>query len=700
MRELQSALWKARVRIAALGCFLLAGAAMATVTPSPVAIPAQIETAPFSGAVATFTTTDPSPVASNYSATIYWGDGAQSVGTITGPVAGVFTVNGTHTFPEDGTFSVFVLIHDSVDNTNASVVSTAAVQEGSFVLNGVAPLTGVVGKAFVGVLATFQDPGSTDGPSAFTATIDWGDSTTGPGTISGAGGNFTVLGTHTYSAVLTGSVNVTVAEPSAGFSIGPNPDSVTITAGTVAPPAVTVIPLTFTATETIAFNGAVATFTTTDPSPVATNYTGTINWGDGTQSAAVVAGPTGGAFSVSGTHTYAEDGTYSVFVTVHDSLDSSDAAATSTANVGEGSFVLSGVTPITIPEGTFFNGVVATITDPNTTDLANAFSATIDWGDGQVTTGIITGPAGGPFNVIGMHTYADEMSGSINVTVSEPSANFTLGPNPDSITVTEADVLNGNTTLSTAVAGAPVSGQVASFSDAYTGNVASDFTATINWGDGSPVTAGTVTGGGATYGVSGSHTYAAGGSFTLSVTLTDDAPGTATATASGTVQVATQADLAVTKTGPEGAPIPGGTLTYTVDLTNNGPSAAQSVVLSDAVPANTTFVSETQNSGPAFNCTTPAAGGTGTVSCTLATLAAGTSANFTIVLKINPGYGGFTVTNTATVSSATNDAEPTNNSSSVSTAVAEAIPTLGPAMLLALALLLAGFAALALQRRS
>src|SRR6202035_109481 len=56
--------------------------------------------------------------------------------------------------------------------------------------------------------------------------------------------------------------------------------------------------------------------------------------------------------------------------------------------------------------------------------------------------------------------------------------------------------------------------------------------------------------------------------------------------------VSTDSYLAVTNTGPATVP-PGANATYTIKVTNNGPSEAQSVSLMDALPANTGFVSTT-----------------------------------------------------------------------------------------------------------
>jgi hypothetical protein len=73
-------------------------------------------------------------------------------------------------------------------------------------------------------------------------------------------------------------------------------------------------------------------------------------------------------------------------------------------------------------------------------------------------------------------------------------------------------------------------GTVANFTDANTTSTMADFTATIDWGDGSPTTAGTVSGEGGSYSVSGSHTYGGTGFFTIKVHIVDDGGSTADAT--------------------------------------------------------------------------------------------------------------------------------------------------------------------------
>ena len=73
------------------------------------------------------------------------------------------------------------------------------------------------------------------------------------------------------------------------------------------------------------------------------------------------------------------------------------------------------------------------------------------------------------------------------------------------------------------------SGTVANFTDPNTGGSAGEFTATINWGDGTS-SSGTVSGSGGSYSVKGSHTYTGTGKFTVKVHVVDEGGSTADAT--------------------------------------------------------------------------------------------------------------------------------------------------------------------------
>jgi hypothetical protein len=94
------------------------------------------------------------------------------------------------------------------------------------------------------------------------------------------------------------------------------------------------LPSPVNSTSTRSFVGTVATFTDLDPAGVLSDFSASVAWGDASTSAGtVVVGAAG--FSVSGTHTYAALGTYTVRVTITDSGGSS-AIATDTLTIVNG----------------------------------------------------------------------------------------------------------------------------------------------------------------------------------------------------------------------------------------------------------------------------------------------------------------------------------------------------------------------------
>ena len=308
-----------------------------------------------------------------------------------------------------------------------------------------------------------------------------------------------------------------------------------------APPSC-VTPIAISPIEQSAFNGNVATFTSDDvPAQPVSNYTATVDWGDGSPIGIGVITQPGGAgtaFFVSASHTYAEDGNYAMTVTVVDTFAGTSVPATIVILVHEALLSMTGAI-LTATEGSVFNGTTATFQDPPNIDPPSNYVATIDWGDGTTTAATITQP-GGPgaaYALSGTHTYADEGSFTVTTTAAEatdPTFTISIG---SPMTVAEADNLAGVPISFSARQSVPFNGPVATFTDTNVLNVPADFVATINWGDGTPVTAGTITGGGASYTVSGSHTYGSLGTFNVTVTLADDPPGTATASITGTAMV-------------------------------------------------------------------------------------------------------------------------------------------------------------------
>src|SRR5205085_182118 len=87
--------------------------------------------------VATFTTTGGvTEPASDFLATIEWGDGSSTQGTV-GLTGSVYTISGSHQFTEEGSFAVSVIVVDETQTTQGT--TTAAVAE--------APLASVAGTS-------------------------------------------------------------------------------------------------------------------------------------------------------------------------------------------------------------------------------------------------------------------------------------------------------------------------------------------------------------------------------------------------------------------------------------------------------------------------------------------------------------------------------------------------------------------------
>ncbi len=120
-----------------------------------------------------------------------------------------------------------------------------------------------------------------------------------------------------------------------------------------------------------------------------------------------------------------------------------------------------------------------------------------------------------------------------------------------------------------------------------------------------------------------------------------------------------QADLSIAKSASSPSAGPDTDVTFFITLTNNGPDAAENVLLTDDLPAPLTFVSFTQDSGPAMTC--------GTSTCTIASFPAFATATFSLTGHVPPGTpGGTEITNVATV---TADNDPTGENNGATTTV-------------------------------
>ena len=161
------------------------------------------------------------------------------------------------------------------------------------------------------------------------------------------------------------------------------------------------------------FSGALASFQ--DPNDNATpavanrlavpadsprdTFTATVDWGDGVSTAGQVT-DSNGTYYVSGNHTYSVPGTFIVTVVITDEYGSKTTVKNA-VTVADAAIVPS-PTPFRAIQGVGFNQSIATFTDANSAIPAANFSATIDWGDGSTTAGVIsTLAAGAGFEVNG-----------------------------------------------------------------------------------------------------------------------------------------------------------------------------------------------------------------------------------------------------------------------------------------------------------
>jgi len=137
------------------------------------------------------------------------------------------------------------------------------------------------------------------------------------------------------------------------------------------------------------------------------------------------------------------------------------------------------------------------------------------------------------------------------------------------------------------------------------------------------------------------------------------------------------ADLTITKLADSDQTKVDTDVTYTIQVSNNGPGTADNAQWNDTLPGNMTFVSLSQTSGTSvWTCTTPSSGSGGTINCSFPNLPPG---NSSFILKGHIPSGtpsGTDYDNIATVSSSTPDPSSENNSALASTTAVAAAPTL------------------------
>ena len=176
------------------------------ITASGTTLTANEDTA-FTKTVANFDDPDPTASASGFLATIAWGDGSSSPGTVSGATGGPFSVTGSHTYARPGTdVSTVYITRVNATLVKATATSTVTVADAAVSATCGTPATSLT--AFGAQVATFTDADPNGLASDHVATVAWGDGSSSPGGVSGPeGGPFAVSATHSYRS--TGRFNIT-----------------------------------------------------------------------------------------------------------------------------------------------------------------------------------------------------------------------------------------------------------------------------------------------------------------------------------------------------------------------------------------------------------------------------------------------------------------------------------------------------------
>lgn len=182
---------------------------------------------------------------------------------------------------------------------------------------------------------------------------------------------------------------------------------------------------------------APATFTDANTADI---HTAVIEWGDGTSVEAGVIIEADGRGTVAGSHVYADNGIYTVTVTVTDGNGDSG-LGTLTVTVNNAAPTVVAGADQTVGEGTTVSLSPATFSDKGTADT---HTATIDWGDGSaIDAGVVAEtPFGPPGSVAGMdglvagsHVYVHSGNYIVTVKVVDDDGASTS----DSLSVTVLD---------------------------------------------------------------------------------------------------------------------------------------------------------------------------------------------------------------------------------------------------------------------
>jgi hypothetical protein len=429
-----------------------------------------------------------------------------TTGTVTPPVGQNWSNITSFRMSENGN-QVLVHLDDFLFGGNGSATGT-----GTITVNNAAPVVNAGGNTTINEGSTLTRSGSfTDlgfGPTeTWTAEVNYGEGA-GFQALPLSGQNFSLSNLYEDNGVYTVTVRVRDDDMPVGtFSTA----TFQVTVNNLAP--VLTAPTNQTANEGASTSFNLGSFT--DAGVNDNPWTVNVNWGDTTSGSFQVASQ--GALSRN--HTYADNGTFTVTVTVTDKDNAISNAITFQVTVSNLAPILTAPGNQSAPEGTSTSFNLGSFTDAGVND--SPWTVNVNWGDTTSDTFQTNAQGALTFN----HTYADNGTYTVTATVTDKDSGVSntvtfqvavanVAPTITAFNATSG--LNGNT----AVACNPVTFQI-SLTDPSPVDTANPFVYEINWGDGTPnqfVTGGTS--------ITVTHSFDNTGSFTPMVRASDkDAPG-------------------------------------------------------------------------------------------------------------------------------------------------------------------------------
>jgi hypothetical protein len=477
--------------------------------------------------IAGFVDTDNVTPGNFTSLSINWGDGSApdtTTGSVSQPIGGgEFLITGSHTYGEEGTFPITVIVHDVLNNVNRSITASSATAADAPLRAGNPPT--VTHQEFTGVGGSNTAGGTLNALNAFKTAIGGGNN--GGVSVAQNGGFRTITwdGVALDGTDFGGNTTVIVPNKTVGIpinrfqNVGVIFEEVYAVSGdgfkSVNPSVNAANPQLFPAfspTKTFAmFNDNTIGLSFVLPSSAATTpvsaatrgfgaiflnvrtpNTSSIEYFAGDQSLGKFFVPTGqqgepeflGELFSSPVVTRVELtlGTDVIFQFDGTTIRPGGADSPPDTNlVDTDDFVhaepvpLPSTQPLVSANGDVpFNGRIATFHDTDPNGTARDFTATIDWGDGHRSPGVITANAAGGFDVQGTNLYAAAGTFPISVLVQD------LGLTEVTLTNTAHVSSTATTTSLTASASSVLAGQPITF------------TATVHATAGSAIPTGTV----------------------------------------------------------------------------------------------------------------------------------------------------------------------------------------------------------------